>query len=200
MDNTQTDTIDNKVNSEAKVSTEKNTGNKWYILNVMAGQENKIAADIKSMIMRGALGDNVTDVLVPSKQIVKIKKGKKVQEAQKLFPGYVFVNANVNSNAYNLLNAIPKVMGFLGGKNNPDPVASDKMESILNISNEQAPDNKNVIFEVGEILNVIEGPFESFSGAVEEFDGEKQKVKISILIFGRATSVELDIGQVEKVS
>lgn len=177
-----------------------NKENKWYILNVMVGQENKVATDIKSMILRGVLGHYVTDVLVPSKQIVRIKKGQKVQEAQKLFPGYVFINANINSNAYNLLNAIPKVMGFLGSKNNPEPVADEKMQTILNLSNEQIADNKNVIFEIGETLNVIEGPFESFSGAVEEFDSEKQKVKISILIFGRATSVELDISQVEKIS
>ncbi len=174
--------------------------NKWYILNVMAGQENKVASDIKSMIMRGALGGYVTDAIVPAKQIVKIKKGQKVQEAQKLFPGYVFINANISSEAYNLINSIPKVMGFLGGKNNPEAVSDVKMQEILNASNDQASDNKNVVFELGEVLNVIEGPFESFSGAVEEYDAEKQKVKISILIFGRATSVELDVSQVEKVS
>ncbi len=166
----------------------------------MAGQENKVASDIKSMILRGALGSFVTDVLVPSKQVIKIKKGQKVQEAQKLFPGYVFINANISSEAYNLINSIPKVMGFLGGKNNPEAVADVKMQDILNLSSEQISDNRNVVFEVGEVLNVIEGPFESFSGAVEEYDAEKQKVKISILIFGRATSVELDISQVEKVS
>jgi transcriptional antiterminator NusG len=166
----------------------------------MAGQENKVAADIKSMIMRGTLGNYVTEALVPSKQVVKIKKGQKIQEAQKLFPGYVFINANISSDAYNSINAIPKVMGFLGGKNNPEPVSEAKMQDILNVSNEQMSDSKNIIFEVGEVLNVIEGPFESFSGAVEEYDVEKQKVKISILIFGRATSVELDISQVEKVS
>lgn len=174
--------------------------NKWYILNVMAGQENKVASDIKSMIMRGVFGGHVVEALVPSKQIIKIKKGQKVQEPQKLFPGYVFVNANISSEAYNLINSIPKVMGFLGGKNSPEAVAEAKMQDILNLSSEQISDNKNVIFEIGEVLNVIEGPFESFSGAVEEYDSEKQKVKISILIFGRATSVELDIGQVEKVS
>ncbi|MBM5782036.1 MAG: transcription termination/antitermination factor NusG [Pelagibacterales bacterium] len=177
-----------------------NKENKWYILNVMAGQENKVASDIKSMIMRGALGQYVVDVLVPTKPVIKIKKGQKVQEMQKLFPGYVFINANINSNAYNLLNAIPKVMGFLGGKNSPEPVSETKMQEILNLSSEQASDSKNIIFDIGETLSVIEGPFESFTGTVEEFDAEKQKVKISILIFGRATSVELDINQVEKVS
>lgn len=173
---------------------------KWYILNVMAGQENKIAGEIKSMIMRGALGKNVVDALVPSKQVVKIKKGQKVQETQKLFPGYVFINADINSEAYNALNAIPKVIGFLGGKNSPEPVSDAKMQDILDTSKEQAVNSKNIVFETGETLNVIEGPFESFSGVVEEFDSEKQKVKISILIFGRATSVELDVNQVEKVS
>ncbi len=166
----------------------------------MAGQENKVATDIKSMIMRGTLGQCVVEALVPSKQVVKIKKGQKIQEAQKLFPGYVFINANISSGTYNLINSIPKVMGFLGGKNNPEPVSDAKMQEILRVSNEQAADSKNVIFEIGEVLNVIEGPFESFSGAVEDYDAEKQKVKISILIFGRATSVELDISQVEKVS
>lgn len=180
--------------------TENKSENKWYILNVMAGQENKVASDIKSMIMRGTLGKHVAEVLVPTKPIVKIKKGQKVQELQKLFPGYVFINANLAGEAYGLINAIPKVMGFLGGKNTPQPVVDVKMQQILSMSSEQASDSKNVIFEIGETLNVIEGPFESFSGVVEDFDAEKQKVKISVLIFGRATSVELDVNQVEKVS
>jgi transcriptional antiterminator NusG len=177
-----------------------NTENKWYILNVMAGQETKIASDIKSLITRGALKKYVAEVLVPTKPIVKIKKGQKVQETQKLFPGYVFINANLSGDAYSLINSIPKVMGFLGGKNSPQPVAENKMQDILKLSSEQAADNKNIMFEIGEVLNIIEGPFESFSGAVEDFDAEKQKVKISVLIFGRATSVELDVNQVEKVS
>jgi len=173
---------------------------KWYIVNVIAGQENKVASDIKSMIARGPAGKYVSDVVVPTKPVIKIKKGQKVQEMQKLFPGYVFVNADLSGEAYNMINAIPKVMGFLGGKNTPQPVADAKMQDILKLSVEQAADNKNVAFEIGETLNIIEGPFESFSGVVEDFDAEKQKVKISVLIFGRATSVELDVNQVEKVS
>jgi transcriptional antiterminator NusG len=182
--------MDNKENKE----------NKWFILNVMAGQEKRIANDIKSMIMKGQLDKYVYDVIIPSKSIVKIKKGQKVQEDQRLFPGYVFINANLNSEAYNLINSIPKVMGFLGSKNNPEPVGEAKMQEILNLHSQEAIDNKYMMFEVGEALNIIEGPFESFSGVVEEFDSEKQKVKISVLIFGRATSVELDVNQVEKVS
>ncbi len=172
--------------------------NKWYIVNVMAGQENKIASDIKSLITRGNIAKEVFDVIVPTKPVVKVKKGQKVQEMQKLFPGYVFINANLSGNAYNIINAIPKVMGFLGSKNNPQPVSDAKMQEILNLSSAEATENKNLAFEIGETLNIIEGPFESFSGVVEDFDSEKQKVKISVLIFGRSTSVELDVNQVEK--
>jgi transcriptional antiterminator NusG len=173
---------------------------KWYILNVVAGQEQKIANDIKSMI-NGELSQYVEDVLVPCKAITKIKKGQKVQENQKLFPGYVFVKANLLSNAYNVINAIPKAVGFLGGKNSPQPVPEKKMKDIFSlVSTDNVDNSKNQMFEVGETLNVTEGPFESFSGVVEEFDHEKQRVRILILIFGRATSVELDVSQVEKVS
>lgn len=178
---------------------EKVESHKWYILNVMAGQENKIAAEIKSMILRGTIGA-VFDVLVPSKQVMKVKKGQKVQETQKLFPGYVFINADIGAEVCNALNSISKVIGFLGGKNTPEAVGDAKMQDILKTSSEQEVTNKIAIFETGETLNVIEGPFESFSGVVEEFDAEKQKVKISILIFGRATTVELEVNQVEKVS
>ena len=174
--------------------------NKWYILNVMAGQENKIASEIQSMVLRGLIDKYVSEVIVPSKQVVKVRKGQKVQENQKLFPGYVFIKADINSDAYNALNSIPKVIGFLGAKNKPEPISDIKMQAILDSSIEQSKNSSNIIFEVGETLNVIEGPFESFSGTVEEFDQEKQKVKISILIFGRATSVELETTQVEKVS
>ena len=170
---------------------------KWYILNVMAGQEQKIADKIKSMIS-GDLKKYVNNVLVPCKQIIKIKKGKKTQETQKLFPGYVFVEANLDSDARNIIGAIPKVMGFLGGKNSPQQVSKEKMDNIFSLVEEDVSDSKDQIFEIGEELNVIDGPFEDFSGVVEEFDAEKQRVRIAILIFGRTTSVELNVNQVEK--
>jgi transcription termination/antitermination protein NusG len=175
------------------------TKNRWYILNVMSGQENKIASEVKSLMMKSNFSDKITDVLVPTKNIIKIKKGQKIQEAQKVFPGYVFVNADLSGEILTIITSIPKAMGFLGGKNNPQPVADSKMEEILKLSSSQEVDNKSIIFEIGEIINVIEGPFESFTGSVEEFDVEKQKVKIAVSIFGRATSVELDIAQVEKI-
>lgn len=178
--------------------TEKNF--KWYIVNVMAGQENKIASDIKSMIARGNIDGDVSDVLVPTKTVMKIKKGQKVQELQKLFPGYIFIHATMDGNVYNIINSIPKVMGFLGSKNNPQSVPEAKIQEIIGLISSQESSSKQAIFEIGEMVNVTEGPFESFAGAVENFDQEKQKVKISVSIFGRATSVELDVNQVEKVS
>jgi transcriptional antiterminator NusG len=173
---------------------------KWYILNVMAGQENKIADNIKN-VAKNEMSQFISDVLVPCKKIVKIKKGQKVLEDQKLFPGYVFLKADIQSDVSNIASTIPKAMGFLGPKNRPEAVSEKKMEEIFSIvTNDDADSGKNHIYEIGEVLNVIEGPFDSFSGAVEEFDNEKQRVKISILIFGRATSVDLDVSQVEKVS
>lgn len=165
----------------------------------MAGQENKIADNIKG-ITKSELAQNISEVLVPCKKIVKIKKGQKVLEDQKLFPGYVFLKANMESDVSNISSTIPKAMGFLGAKNNPEPVSEKKMEEIFSlISVDESDAGKNQTFEIGEELNVIEGPFDSFSGVVEEFDAEKQRVKISILIFGRATSVDLDVTQVEKM-
>jgi transcriptional antiterminator NusG len=179
---------------------QQNNNFKWYILNVMAGQENKIASEIKSLMVRGVLKNNVSEVIVPTKPIIRIKRGQKVQEMQKLFPGYVFVYSDLTTEIYNTINSLPKVMGFLGTKNHAHPVSDTKMLDVLKLTSEQEPDNKNVFFEIGETVNITEGPFESFSGVVEDFDSEKQKLKISVLIFGRATSVELNINQVEKIS
>lgn len=166
----------------------------------MAGQENKIAENI-STIAKNELSESISDVLVPCKKVVKIKKGQKVLEDQKLFPGYVFIKADISSDVGNIANSIPKAMGFLGPKNKPEAVAEGKMKEILSlVSGEGSQDNENQIFEIGEVLNIIEGPFDSFTGVVEEFDSEKQRVKISVLIFGRATSVDLEVGQVEKLT
>jgi transcriptional antiterminator NusG len=169
----------------------------WYILNVVSGQENKIEEMLRVQINNKKFDDNVSEVLLPLKNSAKIHKGKKTNSVQKIFPGYIFIKANLNSSAYNFINQIPKVIGFLGGKNRPDVVSEAKMQEVFSLIENQ---DKSVgsYFEVGEVLKVIDGPFESFSGVVEEFDVEKKKVKIAILIFGRSTSVELDIDKVEK--
>jgi transcriptional antiterminator NusG len=173
---------------------------KWYILNVVSGQENKIASEIKLLIMNGGLQNRVSEVLVPTKAVLKVKRGQKVQEQQKLFPGYIFINGSVVGDVKRLLRLIPKVIGFLGSKNDPQPVSEQKMTEIFGLTSTENLENKTAQFEIGESLNIIEGPFESFSGSVEQFDVERQKVKLSVLIFGRSTTVELDVNQVEKIS
>ena len=174
--------------------------NKWYILNVMAGQEQKIANKINNLLVSSALKQYIDEVLVPTKKTTKIKNGKKAQVEEKLFPGYVFVKGNLDSDAYNILNRMENVMNILGTKNKPKPVSEKKMVEIQKAISNEEENNIKQIFEIGEKVNVIEGPFESFTGTVENFDTEKQKAKISILIFGRSTSVELDISQIEKIS
>lgn len=172
----------------------------WYILNVVAGQEGKVAADINSLIARGATKDFIKEVVIPAKQVIKVKRGKKTQDEQKLFPGYVFINTNLDGNTFSIVNSIPKVVGFLGGKNNPSPVSQDKVDAILKSIEEQAEQESDAMYEVGEVVKINDGPFESFTGTVEKFDSEKKKVKISVSIFGRATNIELDPNQIEKVS
>jgi len=171
---------------------------KWYILNVVAGQENNVLSDIKSAIARGLTKDYIKEVLVPAKAIIRVKRGQKKEENQKLFPGYVFVNSNLDGDTYNILNSIPKVSGFLGGKNNPQAIAQSKIDDILKSIEEQSTKENDTMFEIGDIVKINDGPFESFSGTVEKFDNEKNKVKVSVSIFGRATEIELEPNQVEK--
>lgn len=172
---------------------------KWYILNVVAGQEGKVESDINSLIASGKLSDFVKDVIVPSKSVLKVKRGKKTQNNQKLFPGYVFINTNLQGNAFNILNSIPKVIGFLGSKNNPESVSQDKINEIIKSIEDGSNGSEDVIYESGDIVKINDGPFESFTGTIEKFDSEKKKVKLSVSIFGRSTDIELDLSQVEKV-
>ncbi|MDA9573298.1 transcription termination/antitermination protein NusG [Rickettsiales bacterium] len=171
---------------------------KWYILNVVAGQENKIADEIKSIIARGITGESIKDVMVPSKTVIKVTRGKKKENSQKLFPGYVFINTNLQGNTYSIINAIPKVAGFLGGKNNPEPVDQKKIDDIINTIENEEQSDQNSVYEIGELVKINDGPFESFSGNVVKFDSQRKKVTVSVSIFGRPTEIELDLNQVEK--
>jgi|TARA_B110000259_G_scaffold188259_1_gene246013 transcription termination/antitermination protein NusG len=171
----------------------------WYILKVVSGQESKISKLMESLLDQGKI--SIDEVLVPSRKVSKVKKGKKVEEQEKLFSGYVFVKFDLNLDTKSNLLSIPKVSSFLGGTN-PTSVSKSKMEDIFGmISNEKITGvDQDKIFEIGEMINVIDGPFDSFSGAVEEFDDEKQRIKISISIFGRSTSVELHYDQIKKIN
>ncbi len=175
------------------------SGKKWYILNVVSGQEAKIASEVKTIFFSNLQDNSPSQAIVPSRQVIKVKKGKKVQEAQKMFPGYIFVQMDMADRVtLNRILLIPKVLGFLGPKNNPEPVNSAKIDEILKTCESEPLNDTSASVKTGDSVTVIDGPFESFSGVVEGFDQEKQKVKISILIFGRATSVELELNQIKK--
>ena len=168
---------------------------KWYILNIMSGQEVNVAEDIRQNSM-------IDEVIVPMKSEMRVKRGKKVRHDIKLFPGYIFIKAVLNSDLKKFIRSIPRPVSFLGGMNSPKEVSKAEIIKIKQKVDEGERDknDKVLVFEIGEVVKVTDGPFESFQGTVESFNAEKQRIRISISIFGRPTSVELEASsQVEKI-
>lgn len=174
--------------------------NKWYIANVVSGQEQAVCNEIKGIIEKEGPECKLHDALIPTKTVLKVKRGKRVEEKQKLFPGYVFVNVEPGIEVFGRIKGLGKVLGFLGPKNRPTPVTDTKIKKIIEEASTK-PDEKEDIamYELGETVKVTQGPFESFSGVIEDKDADKKRVKLSISIFGRATSVDLDVSQIEKL-
>ena len=173
---------------------------RWYVVHVYSGFEKKIAQQIKEQAAQKGLADQIDDVLVPSEQVVEVRRGQKVNAEHKFFPGYVLVKMELSDEAWHLVKDTPKVTGFLGTKTRPSPISDGEAERILRQTQEGVERPRpSVVFEVGEQVRVADGPFTSFNGVVEEVDEEKGRVKVSVSIFGRSTPVELEYGQVEKV-
>lgn len=172
---------------------------KWYIVHAHSGFEKKVAASIKEQAGKKGLTQFIEDVIVPVEEVVEVRRGKKVQAERKFFPGYVMVKMDLNDAAWHMIKNTPKVTGFLGGGNRPCPITESEAESIFQQVREgiEKP-RSSLTFEVGENVKINEGPFDGFVGSVEEVDDEKQRVKVSVSIFGRATPVELEFTQVEK--
>jgi len=170
---------------------------KWYVVHVYSGFEKKIAEQIKQQAAQKGLADKFDEVLVPTEQVTEVRRGQKVDTDRKYFPGYVLVKMEMTDDAWHLVKDTPKVTGFLGARNKPQPVPASEAQRLLQQVQEgvEKPRKPAVLFEVGEQVRVADGPFTSFNGVVEEVDEEKGRVKVSVSIFGRSTPVDLEYGQ-----
>jgi transcriptional antiterminator NusG len=173
---------------------------RWYVVHVYSGFEKKIAQQIKEQAEQKGLSDMIEDVLVPSEEVVEMRRGQKVNAERKFFPGYVLAKMEMTDETWHLIKDTPKVTGFLGTKTRPSPITEAEADRILKQSQEGVENPRpSVVYEIGEQVRVADGPFTSFMGIVEDVDEEKGRVKVSVSIFGRSTPVELEYSQVEKV-
>ena len=173
---------------------------RWYIVHVYSGFESKVANSIQEQAELQSLDDNIQEIMVPTEEVVQIRRGQKINAERKFFPGYVLVKMELSDEAYHLIKDTPKVTGFLGTAGNPSPISEAEAQRVMRQVQEGIERPKpSITFEVGEQVRVSDGPFASFNGMVEEVDEERARLKVSVSIFGRATPVELEYGQVEKV-
>lgn len=171
----------------------------WYIVNTYSNFEKKVAEAIREKADQTGLSGEFEEVLVPTEEVVEMRRGRKVSSERKFFPGYVLLKANLTDEAYHLVKETPKVTGFLGSQNKPVPVSQVEIDRILNQVQEGIDSPKpTILFDIGEQVRVMDGPFQSFTGTVEEVDEERARLKVEVSIFGRATPVELEYAQVEK--
>ena len=173
---------------------------RWYIVHAYSNFEKKVADSIREKAEQTGLADLFEEILVPTEKVVEVRRGRKVDAERKFFPGYVLVKMDLTDQAYHLIRNTPKVTGFLGADNKPSPISENEALRIMRQVQEGIERPKpSVSFEVGEQVRVSDGPFASFSGIVQDVDEARARLKIDVSIFGRATTVDLEYGQVEKV-
>jgi transcriptional antiterminator NusG len=173
---------------------------RWYIVHAYSNFEKKVADAIRERSTAAGLDECFEEIVVPMEEVVEVRRGRKVSTERKFFPGYVLVKMDMNDRAFLLIKNTPKVTGFLGADNKPQPISETEAQRILNQVKEGVDRPKpSISFEIGEQVRVADGPFASFNGSVEEVDEERARLKVAVSIFGRATPVELEYGQVEKI-
>jgi transcriptional antiterminator NusG len=174
---------------------------RWYVVHAYSNFEHRVKSSLEEAIEREGMADQFGDILVPTEEVVEMRSGQQKKSERKFFPGYVLVQMDLNDASWHLVKDVPKVLGFIGGKKDkPAPITDKEADRILNRIQEgiEKPRPK-VLFEVGEVLRINEGPFKDFNGTVEEVNYEKSSIRASVLIFGRSTPVDLEFGQVEKI-
>ncbi len=172
---------------------------RWYSVSVLSNFEKKIAETIRQKVEEQGLAEQIDEVLVPTEEVIEVRRNKKVTAERRFMPGYVLVHMEMSDEGYHLINSINRVTGFLGPQGRPMPMRDAEVNAILNRVEEGQEAPRTLInFEVGEKVKVNDGPFEDFDGLVEEVDDENQRLKVTVSIFGRATPVELEFTQVSK--
>jgi transcriptional antiterminator NusG len=173
---------------------------RWYVVHAYSGFENQVKRALEERVARSGMQEKFGEILVPTEEVVEMREGQKRKSERKFFPGYVLVQMEMSDDTWHLVKDAPKVMGFIGGTSDrPAPISDREAESILQRVQEGAEKPKpKVLFEPGEVVRVIDGPFNDFNGVVEEVNYDKNRLRVAVLIFGRSTPVELEFGQVEK--
>lgn len=173
---------------------------KWYIVNVYSGFENKVLEAIYDKAQRTGLASSFGEILIPTEEVIEIKKGEKVRTARKFFPGYVLVQMILTDETWHLVRSIPKVSSFLGARGKPAPISSAEVDRIVKRVEDSAVTSRHFVsYEVGDAVTVCDGPFASFNGVIDEVDYDKERVKVAVSIFGRPTNVDLGFSQIDKI-
>ena len=174
---------------------------RWYVIQAYSGYEAQVVRTLLEYIAQHQMEAKFGDILVPTEEVVEVKDGKRRRSERKFFPGYVLIQAEMDEEVWHLVNSVPRVIGFVGGKSDqPRPITQKEADQILNrIAEAEEGPRLKVLYEVGEEVRIVDGAFKEFNGVVEEIDTEKARLVVSVMIFGRATPVELEFSQVERV-